>query len=203
MAIQIVVAVDYCISRVGITEMLRRDANLEVIAEAGDGKQAVTICQSLRPRVLILALHRPAWAALAVARLLQSEPDPPSVLFVGDHADPHLTRTALDAGGSGYIVASASQQDLIEAIYQLVAGRLVLPELVNDSIDAPATLGPRERQILWQVAQGLTNKAIARRHGISVRTVGNHLQHTFQKLGASNRVEAILRARQYGILPAD
>jgi two-component system response regulator DesR len=107
---------------------------------------------------------------------------------------------ALDAGAAGFLPATVGDAELCAGVHRVLAGESMLPELDDYPSVPHLVLGPQEQLILRKVAQGLPNKAIARQQGISVRTVGNHLQHIFRKLGASNRMEAVLRARQQGLL---
>jgi DNA-binding NarL/FixJ family response regulator len=203
MSIRIVVADDHDISRTGMIAALRRDPDLQVIAEAANGTQTIACCRELGPALLILALRRSAAASLTVVRALSREGCPPRMLLLGERADPLAIQAALDAGAGGYLLASASLEEILAAVYRVHAGRRVVPRLDGAAPSTPSSLCPRERLILGQVARGLPSKAIARQQGISERTVSNHLQQAFRKLGASNRVEAIVRARECGILPGD
>lgn len=206
MAIRLAIADDYGVSRAGIASILRRDPSIQIVAETADGLGTVERCREQRPDVLVLALRRSALAASAVARLLSRDAatgHAPRILILGERVDQLALHIAVDSGAIGYLPLSLTQAELVAAIYQVYAGRRVLPAVAHHEPPALATLGEQERRVLQHVAQGLPNKAIALQQGISVRTVGNHLQHAFHKLGASNRVEAVMRAREYGLLPPE
>jgi DNA-binding NarL/FixJ family response regulator len=174
-----------------------------VIADAGAGPQAIALCRALRPDLLILALRRSALASCTVARMLRAYQPSPHILALGDRGDPLTVRTVLDAGATGYLLVSTSKEELLGGVYRVCAGRPALPIPEDDVVSGAGPLCAREQVILREVARGLPTKAIAQREGISERTVSNHLQHAFRKLGASNRVEAIVRAREYGLLPGE
>ncbi len=197
---RIVVAADFSIIRKGIVTMLAHDPRLHVIGEIEDGPQAVAACRELRPDALILALRLPRFADLAVTRLLAADRHAPRILVLGENIDAASVHAALDAGAAGFVPASVGDAELCAGVHRVLAGEQLMPEPSDRGVAAPIVLGSQERLILSKVAEGLPNKAIARQQGISVRTVGNHLQHIFRKLGASNRMEAVLRARQQGLL---
>jgi DNA-binding NarL/FixJ family response regulator len=197
---RIVVAADISIIRTGIISMLARDPQLQVIADVEDGAQAVAACQRLRPDLLILALWLQRSADLAVMHLLATDRLAPRVLVLGEAVDAALVYAAMKAGAAGFLPATAGDAELCAGVHRVLAGELLLPDLGDDAAVPRPTLGTQERLILQQVAEGLPNKAIARQLHISVRTVGSHLHHIFRKLGVTNRMEAVLRARQLGLL---
>jgi two-component system, NarL family, response regulator len=197
---RLVVAADLSITRKGIVTMLAHDPLLQVIAETEDGLQAMTACRDLRPDVLILALRLARFTDIAVTRLLIAGEYAPRILVLSEDGDETLTYAALDTGAAGVLPATVSDVELCSGVHRIVEGETLIPEFAYQFTEPPVVLGLKERLILNRVAQGLPNKAIARQQGISVRTVGNHLQHIFRKLEASNRMEAVMRARQKGLL---
>ena len=200
MAHTVVVAADLSITRLGIAAVLARDPQFQVIAESVDGPQAIAACRELQPELLILALRIPRFADLAVTRLLADDHYAPRILLLSENCEAALVHIALDAGCDGVLPATVGDAELCANAHRILAGERVIPELDDQSDLSRIALGPRETVILRKVAHGLPNKTIAQQQGVSVRTVGNHLQNIFRKLGASNRTEAVLRARQEGLL---
>ncbi len=197
---RIVVAADLGIVRKGIVSMLAYDPRLQVIAETEDGAHAMIACRECRPDLLILALWLPQYADLAVTRLLAPDRHAPRILVLGERGDVASVNAALDAGATGFLPATVGHAELCAGVHRVLAGEQLMPELGDHPGMPLVVLGPQEKVILSKVAHGLPNKAIARQQGVSVRTVGNQLQHIFRKLGASNRMEAVTRARQQGLL---
>jgi DNA-binding NarL/FixJ family response regulator len=197
---RIVVAADLGIMRKGIASVLARHPQLQVVAETDDGAEAVAVCHRLQPDLLILALWSSPFADLAVTRLLAADRHAPRILVIAQQSDAAAVQAAREAGAAGFLPATAGDDELCAVVTRVLAGEVVTPELDDPAAAPQPLLGAQEHVILELVAQGLPNKAIARRQGISERTVGNHLQHIFRKLGVSNRMEAVCRARQLGIL---
>jgi DNA-binding NarL/FixJ family response regulator len=197
---RIVVAADLVIVRMGIVITLVHDPLLQVVAETEDGPTAVAACRELQPDLLILALRFPPSTDLAVAHLVTASRHAPRVLVLGERGDTASVHAALEAGAAGYLSATVGATELCSAVHQVLSGEKLTPVSSNPPAPTTIVLGSQERLILSKVAEGLPNKAISIQQGISVRTVGSHLQHIFRKLGASNRMEAVLRARQQGLL---
>ena len=201
-------------------EALARDlteAGFTVVGTAGDGAQAVRRARATRPDVLVLDLNLPVMPGVAVCRELVGADPAPRVLVLsasGEHAD---VLDAVRSGATGYLVKSASTQELIDAVRRTAAGEpvftpglagLVLGEYRRLAAEpAPATRGgpeaprltEREREVLRLVAKGLGYKQIAERLVISHRTVQNHVQHTLNKLRLHNRVELVRYAIERGL----
>jgi DNA-binding NarL/FixJ family response regulator len=200
MRCRVLIVDKHTIIRYGIAAMLRRNPHFRVVDEACCDAAILQLTASFRPHVLILGVHATAPPVHALIRLLRESTHAPRVLCIGDRADPYFAQAIIDTGVHAYLCSAVSLQELTEAVYTVAAGRQIQIVPVTEQHDVTSPLGTRERQILIEVAKGLPNKAIARQHGISVRTVGNHLQHIFRKLEASNRMEAVLHARQQGLL---
>ena len=186
----------------------------EVVATAATGTEAVNRARATRPDVVVLDLNIPAPHGVEVTRSLMASAEPPRVLVLsasGEHLD---VLDAVKAGATGYMVKSASRQELVTAVRQVAAGDtvftpglagLVLGEFRRLS-EAPAPAGSdtprlteRETEVLRLVAKGLSYKQIADRLVLSHRTVQNHVQNTLRKLQLHNRVELVRYAIEHGL----
>ncbi|MEU3553156.1 response regulator [Streptomyces fragilis] len=191
-------------------------AGLEVVATAGDGEQAVRRARAVRPDVLVLDLNLPLKPGVEVCRELVGADPSLRVLVLsasGEHAD---VLEAVKSGATGYLVKSASTEELLDAVRRTAVGEavftpglagLVLGEFrrlaAGPPEPAPATPAPRltdrETEVLRLVAKGLSYKQIAERLVISHRTVQNHVQNTLGKLQLHNRVELVRYAIETGL----
>lgn len=191
------------------------DAGFEVVAEAGSGREAVRRAQATRPDVVVLDLQIPELSGVEVtAQLVESDPSIRVLILSasGEHED---VLAAVKAGAAGYLVKSASPEELIDAVRRTAAGDavftpglagLVLGEFRRMSTSPPAVeesgapqLTERETEVLRLVAKGLSYKDIADRLVLSHRTVQNHVQNTLRKLQLHNRVELVRYALQAGL----
>ncbi|RCV55296.1 DNA-binding response regulator [Marinitenerispora sediminis] len=191
------------------------EAGLEVVATAGDGRTAVRVAPAARPTVAVLDLQLPDMSGVAVTRELLAQDPAPRVLILsasGEHQD---VLDAVKAGATGYLVKSASSDELIAAVRRVHVGdavftpglaglvlgeyrRLAAAPRPAERTEAPR-LTDRETEVLRLVAKGLTYKQIATRLILSHRTVQNHVQNTLNKLQLHNRVQLVRYAIDQGI----
>ena len=198
-------------------DAVARDLGAEgftVVATAATGTEAVTRARATRPDVVVLDLNIPAPNGVEVTRTLMSSADPPRVLVLSASGEQLDVLDAVKAGATGYMVKSASRQELLTAVRQVAAGDtvftpglagLVLGEFRRLS-EAPTPAGTetprlteRETEVLRLVAKGLSYKQIADRLVLSHRTVQNHVQNTLRKLQLHNRVELVRYAIEHGL----
>ncbi|MFC7330361.1 response regulator transcription factor [Marinactinospora rubrisoli] len=191
------------------------EAGLEVVATAGDGRTAVRVAPAARPTVAVLDLQLPDMSGVAVTRELLAQEPAPRVLILsasGEHQD---VLDAVKAGATGYLVKSASREELLTAVRRVHVGDavftpglagLVLGEYRRLATAARAPERPaaprltdRETEVLRLVAKGLTYKQIAARLTLSHRTVQNHVQNTLSKLQLHNRVQLVRYAIDQGL----
>jgi DNA-binding NarL/FixJ family response regulator len=210
-AIRVMVVDDHPMWREGVARDLT-EAGLEVVATAANGNEALARFPAARPDVLVLDLQIPEPNGVAVtAAVVQQNPDV-RVLILSASGEQADVLEAVKAGATGYLVKSASRQDLIDALQRVAEGDtvftpglagLVLGEYRRLS-DAPASddrprLTERETEVLRLVAKGLSYKQIADRLVLSHRTVQNHVQNTLRKLQLHNRVQLVRYAIEQGI----
>ena len=213
-AITVMVVDDHPMWREGVARDLT-EAGFRVVATAATGTEALTRAKAVRPRVVVLDLQIPAPTGVEVtARLVEDDPTA-RVLILSASGEQQDVLEAVKAGSTGYLVKSASRDELLDAVRRVAAGDtvftpglagLVLGEYRRLS-DTPATsadpdaprLTERETEVLRLVAKGLSDKQIAERLVLSHRTVQNHVQNTLRKLQLHNRVQLVRYAIEQGL----
>jgi NarL family two-component system response regulator LiaR len=207
--IRVMIVDDHGVVRRGLTAYLRNQDDLDLVGEAGDGQEALHVCEQVQPDVILMDLVMPELGGVAATRRIRKRWPEVQVIALTSFKEKDLVRDALDAGAISYLLKNVSGSDLAEAIRAAYAGRSTLaPEAVEALVQpaAPASglgqdLTRRECQVLALLAKGLTNPEIADRLVISHSTVKVHVSHILAKLGASNRGEAIALAIQHGLVP--
>ena len=199
--IRVVLADDHAIVLEGLRALVDGEADLEVVGATTDGRAVVDLVAAERPHVLVLDYELGVVRGTDVIAALRRLPAPPKVLVLTAYHDGETIRSVLEAGAEGLALKTASPQQTLAAIRQVVAGQLVFPQAARRWLDAREAAGPadavteREREVWAQIAEGKTNVQIATALSLSENTVKFHVQHLFQKLGVKNRTEAALRFR--------
>jgi DNA-binding NarL/FixJ family response regulator len=211
LTIKVLVVDDHAVVRTGLGQLLATAPDLELVGEAKDGQEAVEAAQRVAPDVILMDISMPVLDGVeATRRIVARDPDA-RIVMLTSLADNRQILDALEAGASGYLLKHAAPDELLGAIRSAAAGDAPLdPKAARALLDsrrvAPAdkdkTLSAREQEVLRLVAQGLANKQIARRLGISERTVKAHLTNVFSALGVSDRTQAALWARDHLPEPA-
>lgn len=202
--IRLVVVDDHPVVRNGLTGTFAGEDDIEVVGEAGDGREALTVIAHTDPDVVVLDLRMPAGDGVPAIRTLRQRcATRPRILVLTTFDTDRDVRGALQAGADGYLLKDARAADLVRAIRDLVAGRPVLVPSALAALTARAVgpdLSPREADALRLVGQGLTNAAIARRLLISESTVKTHLLHVYAKLEVTDRASAVRVAWERDLL---
>lgn len=212
--IRVLLADDHHIVRAGIRQLLESAGDIEVIAEAGDGLEAQALIQQHKPDVAVLDIQMPKATGIEVTRWVRAHLPEVGVLILTAYDDDPYVMAVLQAGANGYVLKTASLEDLTQAVRDVHEGKSALDPKVTQKLMAqlfkrsPSTtpveaLTERELEVLRLVARGYTNKAIGVQLGISDRTVQGHLAHIFAKLQASSRTEAVMRAVSLGWITQD
>ena len=211
MTIRVVIADDHRVVRDGLCYLLNQEPDIEVVGEAGDGRQAVDVAAATRPHVVLLDLYMPALDGHEVLAALSATAHRPAVVVLTSATDDeHLVR-AMHGGASSYLLKTAPADDVIAAIRAAAAGTANLsPELLTrltralrqpPAPDPLEPLSPRERDVLHLIARGQSNRQIARNLEIGEQTVKTHVRSILTKLGLQDRVQAaiyVLRHRTDG-----
>lgn len=200
---------DHPMVRAGLVGMIQGERGMKLVGEAGDGRDAVRLIPDCKPDVVLVDLIMPHLDGIGVIEALH--PTMPHTHFVvlSSMLDPDAVRRAVHAGARGYLLKTASAQELINMILQVKAGRRVLgPEvtdamIANEQRDVPGgDLTQRERQILALMVQGMSNQDIAGEMGIALPTVKFHVTNVLSKLQVDSRTEAVVLAIKHKLVPA-
>jgi DNA-binding NarL/FixJ family response regulator len=194
---------DHPVVRDGLRGMFDQVVDIEVVAEASDGFEALAMARRTRPHVVLMDLRMPGLDGLgAIQRLRADHPEIKVIVLTTYDTDAHVTR-AMAAGVAGYLLKDAPREELHRAVRTAAAGGAVLaPAIASALINKPPAQepSPRELQVLRLVAQGSANKEIARTLLISETTVKTHLKHVFAKLGVDSRAAAVVVAMERGLI---
>lgn len=205
--IRVAIADDHRVVRVGLEQLIATFDDVEAVGAASGGEEAVRLCLKQRPDVLLLDLSMPDLDGIEVTkRVLAGAPDTRIVVFTS-FSDRERIVQVLDAGALGYLLKDAEPEEIHAAIRAAsrdeapLAPRAAAELLADRAARPPAVdLTPREREVLALVIQGMANKQIARRLGISEKTVKGHLTNLFQRIGVADRTQAALWAERNKIL---
>jgi NarL family two-component system response regulator LiaR len=195
--------------RKGIIAYLKNNADLDIIGEAQNGREAVELCERLQPDVILMDLQMPEMDGIAATRIIRKQWPQIQVIALTSFPDRDKVQDALQAGAISYLLKNVSGEDLAEAIRDACAGRATLAqEAVQALIQPPAEkptvpgfdLTLREREVLGLLAKGLNNNEIAERLSVSHATAKAHVSNILSKLGVSNRAEAVALAIQHKLV---
>jgi len=211
-SIRVILADDHAVVRKGIREFLETDEGLNVVAEASNGDEALKLIRELRPDVAVLDIQMPGQSGIDVTRAVRTARLAIGVLLLTAFDDEPYIRAALQAGANGYVLKTADAQDIVEAVRAVFEGKSAIDPAITRKLLTQMTrseasealiepLSERELEVLRLTAKGYTNKAIGAQLAISDRTVQGHLAKIYDKLHASGRTEAVMRAVTLGLIP--
>jgi DNA-binding NarL/FixJ family response regulator len=202
--IRVVLVDDHAVLRSGLAALLTGAGDIEVVGQAGDGSEALDVVRRTGPDVVVMDLQMPGVDGVEATRRLVADDVECEVVVLTSYSDSARIVAALDAGAVGYLLKDADPEELINGIRAVSRGESplhprVARQLLSARAERPATvdLTPREAEVLDLVRQGMANKQIARRLGISERTVKAHLTSVFQRIGVADRTQAALWAERH------
>src|SRR5512136_964496 len=209
--IRVLLADDHTIVRAGIRRFLEQPGDIEVVAEAEDGEAAKALIEQYKPDVAVLDIQMPKASGIEVTRWIRAKLQGIGVLILTAYDDTPYVMGVLQAGANGYVLKTASPEELIQAVHDVHDGKSALDATIARKVmtqmfdqhksSALQPLTDREMEVLQLAAKGYTNKAIAVQLDISDRTVQGHLAHIFDKMQADSRTEAVMRAVSLGWIP--
>jgi DNA-binding NarL/FixJ family response regulator len=194
---------DHPLVRKGIASIIGNEPDMKLVAEAGDGKEAIAMFEAHQPDVTLMDLRMPDMDGIKAARQIRADyPDARIIALTSFDGDQEIYR-ALEAGVSGYLLKEMVHTEVVRAIRQVHAGKRLMPPEVAERLTEyfpKAALTPREVEVLALVAAGLANKEIASKLGTADGTVKIHVQNILSKLNASDRTHAVTIGLQRGII---
>ncbi len=202
--IRVLIVDDHPMVRTGIAAVIDSQPDMRVVAEAQDGVEAVELCRQHRPDVVLMDLQLPRMSGLAALEAIRAEAPDVRMLVLTTYRGDVQALSALKAGASGYLLKNAIRKELLHAVREVQAGRRYITAEVAQELStrmADDSLSPREVEVITQVAAGGSNKEVAARLGVTEETVKTHMKSILVKLGASDRVQAVVIALRRGFIP--
>ena len=209
--IRVLLADDHAVVRKGIREFLEESGDIEVIAEAGDGREALRLVEERPPDVAVLDIRMPEVTGVEATRRIKALTPEVRVLILSSYDDDPYVFALLEAGADGYVLKTASRDEIVRAVQTVYRGESALSPEVASKVVRQAVRGrpqmaseqvesftARELDVLRLAVHGMTNRAIGRKLSISHRTVQGHLANIYGKLGVNSRTEAVTEALRRG-----
>ncbi|MDP9352813.1 MAG: response regulator transcription factor [Chloroflexota bacterium] len=213
---RVLIVDDHELVRSGLRGMLSGERDLQVVGEAASGGEAIVLCRTEHPNVVLMDVRMPGMDGLEATRAIKREMPRTTVLMVTMQENPDYLYQALEAGASGYLLKDASRSELVTAVRSVLSGEpLLAPQMTGHLLRrlkaeqrvrtgcSVEPLTPREVEVLRLVAEGLTNREIGQTLGLSAATIKVHVQHIIAKLGVSDRTQAAVRAVELGLVGAE
>jgi DNA-binding NarL/FixJ family response regulator len=212
--IRVLIADDHGLVRAGLSQLVAAPEDIEVVAVASGGREAIELIEARRPDVVLMDLSMPDLDGISATREALARVADTNIVILTSFSDRDRIVEAIDAGAVGYLLKDAEPDELVRGIRaaargesplapkaaaELISGRRGTPTAPARAGSATGELTAREREILKLLAHGRPNKVIARQLDIAEQTVKNHLSHIFQTLGVTDRTQAALWAQRHGL----
>jgi two-component system, NarL family, response regulator NreC len=210
--IRVLVADDHTILRQGLCALLCRQADMEVVGEAADGRQAVDLCGRENADVVLMDIAMAGMNGIEATRRITADHPATKVAILSMHSDESYVRRALKAGALAYLLKESAQDDIVTAIRSVASGKSFFSPRVlsviqddyrremNGIEDSYELLTPREREVLQLIAEGYSNKEMAARLELSLYTIESHRRHLLEKLNLHSGADLILYAVRKGLV---
>ena len=208
--IRLMVVDDHAVLREGLRFMLRHADDVQIVSEASDGREALTLIEASRPDVILLDMNMPGMDGVETLKHVRAQWPEVTVLVLSFHDDPEYVEQALRNGAAGYLLKTVSRDELVRAVQAAAEGagylqaeitRPLLQKFAASSEpESEIELSPREREVLQLVADGMSTKQASVDLGIAESTVKTYLRAIFDKLGATHRAHAVALALRHRII---
>jgi DNA-binding NarL/FixJ family response regulator len=211
-AVRVILADDHALIRQGLRSMLEGRQDIEVVAEAANGRELIDAVKEHRPDVVVVDIRMPDMDGLEAVRRIKLHNPVVKALMLTVHDEPAYVTEAIKAGATGYLLKTVSAEELAKGILTVAEGKAMLHpaitgQLLNEFAGMSRATNPptkglskREQDVLQLLAYGHSNKEIAKALGIGAQTVKTHISHIFTKLGASDRTGAVALALRKGLV---
>ena len=210
--LRIIIADDHAVVRTGLAILLNSQGDMEVVAEAGSGDEAVKLAEQYEPNVVVMDIRMPGLSGIEACQRITDSMDNVSVIMLTSYAEDDLLSAAIDAGASGYVLKRIGNNDLVDAVRRVGNGDGVLDPAMTTSVFNKvreankaksaayfADLTQQELSVLALLAQGLSNRQIASKLYLGEGTVRNYVSNILSKIGVHNRAEAAIYAVKHNI----
>ena len=211
--ITILIADDQTLFRECIKDLLENEQDFKVVGEAGNGPEAVALAKKLKPDVILMDIKLPQMDGIAATRAVRHESPQTNVLILSSYEDDAHVAEAIQAGANGYLSKMMPVAELVHALRTFNQEGVMIPQAIMNKLlqhlripshdNPPDSLTATEMKVMSLLGKGKTNKDIADELGCSVKTIKNHLNSVFTKLGVNNRTEAVVKAIEMNLISAD
>lgn len=215
MTIKVLIADDHQLFREGLVNLLSSAPEIEVIAQAKDGKDAVEKTLKLNPEIVLIDIGMPQMNGIEATKMLKEKLPDLKIIAVSMHSDKQYVKGILEAGADGYLLKNCTYQQLTDAILSVHSGKKILSEDITELVikgyldpikpdaEGLSELSEREMEILKLIAEGKSTREISDKLFISVKTVGTHKQHILSKLDLKTNTDIIKFALKHGLIHLD
>jgi len=202
--VRVLLADDHSLFREGLRKVLESEEDIGIVGEARDGAEALQLANKLKPDVILMDISLPGPNGIRITRQIRKRSEKISIIMLSMYEDTAHIMESFQAGASGYVIKTRPSAELIQTIRSVVREGVSIPPLIEHKLlkglrkpdfligTKRANLTKREVRVLRLVASGKTNKEIAKRLFVSEKTVKNHLNHIYRKLGVKNRAQAVV-----------
>jgi RNA polymerase sigma factor (sigma-70 family) len=206
---RVLLADDHAMVRRGLALILETDPTMQLVGEAQSGNEALSLVDSLKPDVIVMDISMSGMNGIECTRLLTERSPKTKVIILSMHRDPVYVREALRVGAKGYLVKDDTEENLLSAIRNVAKGNAFLSPSIADVVvtdfrkhvsNPLDLLTAREREVLYLIAEGQTNKEVAKRLNLSVYTIEAHRSRTMEKLNLQSSVDLVRFAIRHGLI---
>jgi two-component system, NarL family, response regulator NreC len=212
MATTVLIADDHQLFREGLVNLISSAPDVEVIGEAKDGREATEKAKKIKPDVVLIDIGMPEMNGIEATRMIKKDNPRVKVIAVSMHSDRQFVKGALESGADGYLLKNCTYRQLIDAIQSVISGKKYLSDDITEMViqgyldpedsssDGQVDLSEREIEVLKLYAEGKSTREISEKLFISVKTVGTHKQHIFEKLGLKSNADMVKYAIKEGLI---